>query len=307
MLISRDSFLKKTAAVGAAIMLPDSLLRISGALEAADLPHLVVAKGKSDLVHPEKIVQSAVNSLGGMKRFISIGDVVVVKPNMAWDRTPEFAANTNPDVVAALVKMCFDAGAKKVKVFDHGVNDMRRCYRQSGIQEAAARFGADVTFIDERKFKDIKIGGNSLKSWPFYTEIFEADKVINVPVAKHHSKSKLTMAMKNWMGVIGGKRSKLHWSIDESLVDLSRVIKPTLTVLDAVRILTGNGPQGGSLAYVKRLNTIVVSTDQVAVDAFGTSFFGMRGEDLGYVKLAADEKMGVMDLSRIKIERIQVS
>ncbi|MCK7467576.1 MAG: DUF362 domain-containing protein [Desulfosudis oleivorans] len=131
-----------------------------------------------------------------------------------------------------------------MKVFDRTVNDPRRCYKQSGIIDAAQKAGAEVSFIDDRKFKDMSLKGETLKSWPLYTEVFEADKVINVPVAKHHSLAGLTLAMKNWMGIMGGRRGQIHQRIDENLVDLARFVKPALTVLDAVRILTANGPQG---------------------------------------------------------------
>jgi uncharacterized protein (DUF362 family) len=202
--------------------------------------------------------------------------------------------------------MCYEAGAKKVKVFDRTCNDARRCYVQSGIADAARAAGAEVSYVDERKFKDVTIKGQFLKSWPIYTELFEADKVINVPIAKHHSLSKLTMAMKNWMGVMGGARRTIHQRIDESLADLAMAIKPTLTVLDAVRILIANGPQGGDIDDVKRLDTVIVGVDQVAVDSYGATLFGMKGSDLGYVRIADKVGIGKMDISKMKIKRIKV-
>jgi uncharacterized protein (DUF362 family) len=209
-------------------------------------------------------------------------------------------------VVREVVKLCFEAGAKKVKVFDRVVNDPRRCYVQSGIAGAAKDVGADIVHVDERKFKDIRINGRALKTWPLYTEIFEADKLINIPVAKHHGLAGLTMSMKNWMGVMGGRRNRIHQKLDQSIADLALVIKPQLTVLDAVRILTANGPQGGNLADVKKLDTVIVGTDQVAIDSFGATLFGKQGSDLGYVKIAAQSGLGVMDLDRVDIKRIQV-
>ena len=225
---------------------------------------------------------------------------------MAWDRLPEQAANSNPEVVATVTGLCYEAGAKKVKVFDRSVNDPRRCYVQSGIAGAASAAGAVVSYVDDRKFRDMKINGEALKTWPLYKEIFEADKIINIPVAKHHGLAKLTMSMKNWMGVMGGSRDRIHQKLDQSLVDLSMVIKPTLTVLDAVRILTANGPQGGNLNDVKKLNTVIVGVDQVAVDSFGATLFGMKGSDLGYVKIAAESGLGTMDLTKINIKRIKI-
>jgi len=282
--------------------MPRGLDRIAEAAEASTRPDLAVAHGAP----PEQLVKAAIDALGGIKKFISWGDIVVIKPNMGWDRTPEQAGNTNPEVVAAVVKLCFEAGAKKVKVFDRPVNDPRRCYVQSGIAPAVQALGAEADYMDERKFRDMEIKGGALTSWPLYSDIFEADKVINIPIAKHHGLAKLTMSMKNWMGVMGGSRRQIHQKLDESLVDLSTKIKPTLTILDAVRILTANGPQGGSLADVKKLDTVIAGVDQVAIDSYGATLFGMKGSDLGYVTLAHKRGLGQMDLSKLKIRKIQV-
>jgi uncharacterized protein (DUF362 family) len=282
--------------------MPPELSVLAEATEASALPDLVVAHGAS----PEQIVKVAIGAMGGIKKFISRGDIVVIKPNIGWDRTPEQAGNTNPEVVAVVVKLCFEAGAKKVKVFDRPVNDPRRCYVQSGIAPAASALGAEVDYVDERKFKDMAINGAALKSWPLYSDVLDADKVINIPIAKHHSLAKLTMSMKNWMGVMGGSRRQIHQKLDESLVDLSMKIKPTLTILDAVRILTANGPQGGSLADVKKLDTVIVGIDPVAIDSYGATLFGMKGSDLGYVRIGDKLGLGKMNLSNLKIKKIQV-
>ena len=298
--MDRRRFLK-TAAIGSIGLTVPSL----GPLEtfgAAPPPDLAVVQGPS----AEKIVRAAVDSLGGIKRFVSRGEVVVVKPNIGWDRVPEQAGNTNPEVVAAVVKLCYEAGAKTVKVFDRPVNDPRRCYIQSGIEPAAKAVDADVYHMDDRKFKEMEIRGLALTSWPLYSEIFEADKVINVPIAKHHGLAKLTLSMKNWMGIMGGSRRVIHQKLDESLVDLAMKVKPCLTILDAVRILTDNGPQGGDLKDVKKLDTIVAGVDQVAVDSYGATLFGMQGKDLGYVRVGAEHKFGVMDLGKLKIKKVTV-
>ncbi|MEW6738293.1 MAG: DUF362 domain-containing protein [Nitrospirota bacterium] len=298
----RREFIKSAAITAAGLSMPTFIGTFIDNIEAADKTDLAVAHGAS----PSKITRAAIDAMGGMKKFISRGDIVVIKPNMAWDRTPEQAANTNPEVVAEVVKMCYEAGAKKVKVFDRTVNDPRRCYVQSGIADAVRVLGAEVSYVDERKFKDMNVKGEAMKSWPLYTDIFEADKVINIPVAKHHSLAKLTMSMKNWMGVMGGSRRQIHQRLDESLVDLSMFIKPTLTILDAVRILTANGPQGGNLADVKKLDTVIVGVDQVAVDSFGASLFGMKGSDLGYVKIADKRGIGTMDIAKLKIKKVNI-
>lgn len=300
--MDRREFLKIAGISGIGMSIPGSIDNLFNSAEASPRSHIVVATGKS----PSEITRAAIEAFGGIKKFISKGDVVAIKPNMAWDRRPEHAANTNPYVVGTVVRLCIEAGAKQVKVFDRPVNDPRRCYFQSGIEAAAEAAGADVIHIDERKFRDMKINGRALKTWPIYSEILDADKIINVPVAKHHGLAKLTMSMKNWMGVMGGRRSQIHQDIDQSLVDLSMAMKPALTVLDAVRILTANGPQGGSLSDVKQMDTVIVGTDQVAIDSFGATLFGMKGSDLGYVRIANRDGHGVMDLDKIDIKKITV-
>lgn len=238
--MNRRDFIKSAVIAGAALTVPPVLDPLVTRVLGADKADLVVAHGTP----PAKITRAAIDALGGIKRFIARGDIVVVKPNIGWDRTPEYAANTNPEVVATVVRLCFEAGASKVKVFDNTVNDARRTYKQSGIADAAKASGAIVSFMDDRKYKEMRINGLILKSWPLYTEVFEADKVINIPIAKTHGIAGLTLGMKNWMGIMGGWRGRIHQRIDESLVDLAMIVKPTLTILDAVRILTDNGPSG---------------------------------------------------------------
>ncbi len=300
--MERRRFLKIAAAAGAGLAVPGVAGPLVRMAEAVAPPDLAVAHGAS----PAAVTKAAIDALGGIKRFVSRGDIVVVKPNIAWDRVPEQAGNTNPEVVATVVKLCYEAGAKKVKVFDRTVNDPRRCYVQSGIDAAVRAVEGDIQFVDERKFRDMEIKGEALKTWPLYTEVFEADKVINVPIAKHHGSAKLTLSMKNWMGVMGGSRRIIHQKLDESLADLAMKMKPTLTILDAVRILTDNGPQGGDLKDVKKLDTVIAGVDQVVIDSYGATLFGMKGSDLGYVRIAAQRGFGQMDLNKLKIRKIQL-
>ncbi|HLA26920.1 MAG TPA: DUF362 domain-containing protein [Syntrophales bacterium] len=300
--VDRRKFLQTAAMAGVSLSLPQGVSKL---VEASPMPlkiDLAVVRGPS----PKLITRAAIDALGGMSKFISRGDIVVVKPNIGFDRLPEQAATTNPEVLAELVRLCLEAGAKKVRVFDRSVNDARRCYVQSGIAAAALAAGADVSYVDDRKFKNMEIRGIALKSWPLYTEIIEADKVINVPIAKQHGLSKLTLSMKNWMGVIGGLRSMIHQNIDESLVDLAMVIKPALTVLDCVRILTDNGPQGGDYRDVRKLDTVIAGVDQVAIDSYGATLFGLKGSDLGYVRVGRDAGLGKMDLATLGIRKIHI-
>jgi len=298
--MDRRRFLQLAATKCLGLSTPSVLDTLFRETKGADKVDLSVVRGPS----PSRITKAAIDALGGIKRFISRGDIVVVKPNIAWDRLPEQATTTNPEVVSEVVRLCFEAGAKKVKVFDRTVNDPRRCYKQSGITDAASSLGAEVTYVDERKFKTVKLRGLAIDSWPLYEDILEADKVINIPIAKHHGLAELTMAIKNLMGVMGGRRSMIHQRLDEALVDVSLTVKPTLVILDAVRILTANGPQGGDPKDVRKLDTVVAGVDPVAVDSFGATLFGLKGSDLGYVRVGDKVGLGKMDLSKLKIKRI---
>jgi uncharacterized protein (DUF362 family) len=255
----------------------------------AELPQLVVAK--NDNV-PEALVQKAVAALGGMKRFISNGDIVVVKPNIGWDRTPLHAANTNPRVVAEVVRLAIDAGAKRVIVTDASCNEPNRCFQRSGIWKAAYDAGAEVIIPSEHRFRNMRLKGEVLDEWPVFTPLVNADKVINVPVAKHHNLAKYTGAMKNWYGSLGGRRNRLHQNIDTSIADLAHFIQPTLTIVDAVRVLLRNGPQGGNIADAKDMNTVIATIDQVAADAYGCQLIGRKPEDLPYLKMGEERGLG---------------
>lgn len=297
--MDRRAFLHDTAAGLAALAAADLA---APALAAGARPDLAVAHGPV----PERLVRAAVEALGGMRGFVAKGDVVVVKPNIGWDRKPEYAATTNPEVVATLVKLCLEAGAAKVKVFDRTCNDPRRCYVQSGIEPAARAAGAEVSFVDERRFRDVKIPkGSAIQAWPLYLDALEADKLINAPIAKVHSLGRLTLGFKNWMGIMGENRGRIHQRLDETLVDLATVVRPCLTVLDAVRVLAAHGPTGGSLDDVRRLDTVVAGADPVAVDAYGATLFGMTGSDLDYLREAARRGLGSMDLGRLAIRRLE--
>jgi len=247
---------------------------------------------------------ACVEALGGMGRFVKPGDTVVVKPNIGWDRTPELAANTHPAVVQAIIRMCLEAGAKQVRIFDRTCNDPRRCYVNSGIQDAVKELRTDravVEHMDRRAFREVAIrGGVGLQNWEFYVPALEADSFINVPVAKHHSISRLTLGMKNLMGVIGGNRGVLHRQIEETLCDINLVIPSTLTVVDASRILVDNGPVGGSLDDVRQTETIIASPDIVLADSFATTLFGLKPADIPTLTTAARRGLGSIDIERAR-------
>ncbi|HJV64463.1 MAG TPA: DUF362 domain-containing protein [Geomonas sp.] len=265
---------------------------------AAVGPVVAVAEG-SDYA---RITRNAIAALGGMKRFVKSGDVVVVKPNIGWDRSSEQAANTNPIVVRAVVEEALKAGARKVKVFDRPCNDERRCYVNSGM--AAALKGmknVELKYIEPERFKKVALKGKVLSEWELYDEALHADVFINVPVAKHHQLTKLTLGLKNVMGVMGGNRGAIHKNIDEALSDVNSVLKSHLVVVDATRVLTAHGPQGGNLHDVKVLNKVLASTDIVAADAYATTLFGHRPEEISVTVAAHKRGLGEIDLRKVKV------
>jgi len=269
-------------------------------LAAAEMPVVAVAEGKDYA----ETTRKAIAALGGMGRFVKAGQTVVVKPNMGWDRSSEQGANTHPVVVRTVVEECLRAGAKKVKVFDRTCNDERRCYVNSGIEPALRGMkNVEVKHLDVERFKTVTLNGRVLKEWEVYGEVLAADVYINVPVAKHHGLTKLTLGLKNVMGIIGGNRGSLHKNIDAALADLNAVVKSQLTVIDATRVLTAHGPQGGDIRDVKVLNKVIASTDVVAADAYATTLFGMKPEEIAVTVAAARRGLGQMDLGKVRVVR----
>ncbi|HQY62119.1 MAG: DUF362 domain-containing protein [Myxococcales bacterium] len=271
--------------------------------EDADLSIARGPKGDEN-ASADDVVRRAVAALGGMKRFVSRGDVVVVKPNIGWDRMPIHAANTNPDVVGTVVQLAFEAGAKRVVVADGSCNDPDRCFQRSGIWRKAHSLGAEVVLPLQHRFRSTRIRGEVLDEWPIFTTLVEADKVINVPVAKHHNLAKYTAAMKNWYGVLGGRRNRLHQNIDVSIADLATFMRPTLTVVDAMRVLMRNGPQGGNIDDTKVMNTVIAAIDQVAADALGCTLIGQTRENLPYLKMAHERGIGTMNWESLRVKEV---
>lgn len=267
-------------------------------------PDLVVAGGDD----PKAMARKAIAELGGMKKFVSRGDVVVVKPNMAWVRRPEQAANSNPDLVVALIEMAFDAGAKAVKVFDRGAaetRDYREAYATSGIAEAARKAGATTPLTYDLKATTFQIkDGVFLKDVAVYRDALECDCFINVPIAKHHGITQLTLAMKNHMGVIAGERRQWHRSLNQALADFASAFQPKLNVLDAYRILVRHGPRGGNPQDVQMARTCVVGVNQASVDAYGATLFGKKPSAIGHIELAGRMGVGEIDLANLKISRV---
>lgn len=267
-------------------------------LVAAGQPAIGIAEGKDY----SAITRDAVNAIGGIKRFVRAGHVVVIKPNIGWDRRPEQAATTHPAVIRTLAEECVKAGARKVKVFDRPCNEPRRCYENSGVSAALRGLkNVDLKHIETERFKKISLNGLFLKEWEIYSEALSADVLINVPVAKHHGLTGLTLGLKNMMGIMGGNRGYIHSRIDEALADVNTRIRSHLVVIDATRVLTAHGPQGGSQSDVKILNKVIASADIVAADSYATTLFGIEPKDIPTTVAAYRRGMGEMDLKKVRL------
>jgi uncharacterized protein (DUF362 family) len=266
--------------------------------------YLAVARGAD----PAEITQTALAALGGIERFVKSGNDVIIKPNICVSyHPPEYAATTNPTVVATLVTLCLGAGARRVRVMDRPFGGTpEAAYAASGIGEAVQAAGGEMEVMSPVKFANFAIpDGRDITEWEVYQDIVNADVLINVPIAKHHSLARLTLGGKNLMGVVA-RPNRLHRNLGQRVADLTSLVRPTLTVIDAVRILKAHGPTGGNLNDVQQLDTIIASHDIVAADAYGATLFAKTGSDIGYIKAAAEMGLGTMDLSNIKIEEISV-
>jgi len=212
---------------------------------------------------------------------------------VAWDRTVEQAANTNPLVVGEVCRLCLEAGARRVTVTDVSINDARRCFARSGVGAAALAAGAEVLLPAEHLFRNVDLGGRVLGAWPVLVPFLRADKMINIPIAKHHSLTDASLGMKNWYGILGGTRQRLHQRIHESLVDLADFMRPTLTLIDAYRVLLRNGPTGGNVADVTLKKTVIAGTDPVALDAYAAkAYWDLDWHALRYLELASEQGLG---------------
>ncbi|MFH1479269.1 MAG: DUF362 domain-containing protein [Candidatus Omnitrophota bacterium] len=263
---------------------------------------LVLVEGED----PYKMAVEGVKAMGGMEKFVAKGSTVVVKPNIGWDRSPEYAANTNPFVVAALVEMCYLAGAKKVKVFDRTCNSEARCYESSGIKKAAEEKGASVYFVDDWNYINAKFDyKSSMQDWPIFRDAIECDTFINVPILKHHGLANLTISMKNLMGVCGGSRSIIHQDIGPKLVDITDFIKPDLTIIDAFRVLKDHGPRGGDLKDVVDMKKLIVSTDPTLSDVYAAFLMNKEPKTIPNIDEAIRRNFGKSDLNSAAILKLK--
>jgi uncharacterized protein (DUF362 family) len=293
--MNRREFLKKAtvagvASIGVAKSLGDFTANAAGSTQS----ELIVAYGGE----PEKLLQTAILTYGGLAKLIKPGSTVVIKANFSWYGKPQQACCTNPDLLAALVKACKKAGAKKVRVVDLAIDYYQMCLDASGIKKAVETAGGEVANLNSAPTVDKDSG--ILKKFPIYEEALNAECLINVPILKNHFVTQMTGALKNYMGLTPNRNGMHAVGTDQAIVDLAKLIKPHLHIIDAYRVLKTNGPQGpGDVANLKQL---ILAHDPVAADAYGASLLGVQP---AFLKMAADAGLGSMDLTKIKITKVQ--
>jgi uncharacterized protein (DUF362 family) len=267
------------------LQLPDYSIKPS-----KTLPSLAIAHGTDY----DKTIRAVVGALGGMGRFIQKGDVVVLKPNVAFDRPPALAATTHPETLRTVAKLVLEAGAAKVFVADNPINSPSGCFLKSGLTAVASDMNLDLMYPEASSFAPLQLAGEVLKHWTFFHEPFKrATKVIGIAPCKDHNLCRASMTMKNWYGLLGGRRNQFHQYIHSIVSDFALMMKPTLVLLDGMNVLMKNGPTGGRLSDVKQMNTVVAGTDMVAVDSCGyTHLLGRDLAELTYIHKAHDRGLG---------------
>lgn len=268
------------------------------------LPSLAIAHGQEH----EKTIRAAMGLLGGMERFVQRGDVVMIKPNVAFDRPPALAATTHPAALRAVAKLCYEAGAAKVIMADNPINSPTGCFLKSGLTSVADELNLDLMYPEANSFAPLEMDGEILKHWTFFNEPFKkATKVIGLAPCKDHNLCSASMTMKNWYGLLGGRRNQFHQHIHSIVSDFALMMKPTLVILDGMEVLMSNGPTGGRLSDVKPMNTIVAGTDMVAVDAYGYTHLLERDlANLTYIHKAHERGLGNMNWKETSYKEVTV-
>ncbi len=307
--MKRRDFITKSIGAGIAASAGFTFLSLEeafgGTLSNPHAPYDLVAVMGGE---PEVMFEKGIASLGGMKNFVKAGQTVTVKPNIGWDRTPELAANTNPKLIAKIIKECLEAGAKEVFVFDHTCDNWQKSYATSGIEKAAKDAGAIVVSGNsEGNYKGVSVpGGKSLKEAKVHEKILNCDVFINVPVLKHHDGAQVSFAMKNLMGIVWDRGFWHKNDLQQCIADMVSYRKPDLNIIDAYRVLKKNGPKGVSASDVSLEKSQIISTDIVAADAAAAKIFGKEPATIGHIKIANEMGFGEMDLSKLNINRIKI-
>jgi uncharacterized protein (DUF362 family) len=295
--MKRRDFIKNSAIITSALYVPG----VPGMAAPAGNP-VIKVEGES----PYAITKKAVEALGGMEKFVSRQAIVMIKPNIGWNRSVEQAADTNPEVVKAVVEMALNAGAKKVIVMDNPCHKAEDTYKRSGIEAAAKEAGAEVRYADENRLIIHDFKGEQVKRWPMFKDFLEVDTFINIPILKHHGSSGLTIGMKNLYGILGGNRGKLHRNMGMSIADLGYGFKTHLTIVDAYRVLKNNGPIGGRLSDVELKKTVIASTNIFEADVVAANLFGDDPMKHDFIRMGAQKNMGNTDIARINLKTIKI-
>jgi uncharacterized protein (DUF362 family) len=248
-------------------------------------------------------VDKAIELLGGIERFVKPGETVAIKPNVAFATPAMLCATTNPELVAEVVRLCYSRGkAKKVIVTDNPINDPASCFTLSGIGKAASAAGAEVVLPKAHLFKVTTLtGGRLIKNWPIFFEPFrKVDKLIGIAPLKNHHRAGASMTMKNWYGLLGGRRNIFHQDINTIIAELAMMVRPTLVILDGTEVMMTNGPTGGSISDLRRANTLIASTDCVAADSYGCTLLDLKVSDLPYLAKAEKAGVGTTDYESLK-------
>lgn len=295
--MKRRDFLTTSMAFTSSLYIPSVLFPA-----IAEKSPVVKVQGNSAYDITRRLIQE----LGGMGKFISKQDVVMIKPNIGWNRTIEQAACTNPDVLKAIIEAVLNAKAKKVIIMDHTCHKADDTYRRSGIAEMGKKMGADVRHADENRLVIYDFKGEGLKRWPVFRDFLEIDKFINVPILKHHGSAGLTIGMKNLYGILGGRRGKLHRNMGANIADLANGYKTDLTIVDAYRVLMRNGPVGGRLSDVELKKTVIASANIMEADVVSADVFGADPKKYEFLQAAEERKMGTTDLKKIQIRSVTI-
>ncbi len=269
------------------------------------LPDMAVAHG----AERKQVIRAAVDALGGIKRYIDKGDIVMIKPNVAFDRPPALCATTHPDALSAIAELCIEAGAKKVIVADNPINSPTSCFLKSGLEKVANDLNLAMQYPESSAFQSLKMEGEILRHWPLFHKPFEqANKVIGISPAKDHNLCHGSLTMKNWYGLLGGRRNQFHQHIHSIISDFALMIQPTLMILDGMNVLMKNGPTGGRLSDVAEMNTVVAGSDMVAMDSYGyVNLLGRDNlEELGYVHKAHERGLGNKNWQELKLKEVTI-
>ncbi len=305
--LTRRQFIKGTAAAVTLPLLSKTLPFYGSLAHAAEESDLVIAKSGS----ASQLLQAAMAPLGGMGRFVKKGQRVVIKANVAWARTPDQACTNNPDLMTALIKMCYETGAKRVAVWDHTCDNYQFCFSRSGLKETAQKAGADIFSGHGRNsYKQVEVQkGKKLKTVEILRDVLESDVFINFPIPKQHFATELTLGMKNLIGITWDMEQLHKIGLHQCIADVNTVRKPDLVVMDAIRILTTNGPKGPG--KTEDIGEVIASTDIVAADAYAAAFFKhpktgkpFKPEEIQFVKNAYELGLGQINLSKVRMKKV---